>query len=455
MSDGDVEKKLEVIKHSAAIQISSNITLLQRRAWNVLLGHAYDELPTQATHSIRVAELMRRLEFDSKNEEYLKDALRALVGCIVEWHILNKDGDVEWVVAGLLAGARIVRGMCMYSYEPMLRERLHNPNMYARINLSMQNRFESKHAQALWELCTDYLGAGRNVGETAYIGLDRFRKLMGIAKDMYPAFMRFNGKVVKPAVAEINRVSDFRVEVEYLREKRKVTALKFRIRRIKVLPTADDEQHDLFPDPADIPLAVELLHNAGLVLQEAFVDADKRPTVEGDTNAIFTRYVREKIHLLEARKKQGKASNPTGFLLTALKTNYSNADFEREEAAKVSAEKVKELKKLKDDMDTIKRGASDAVEALMHEMIDATPSLLDEAVEAAKRDNDITLRYCYKADKTPLQNLQASPAIVGIVIKYLERKFPDQYIKKRATFLRQQAEAETRINALEAEGIRV
>ena len=91
----------------------------------------------------------------------------------------------------------------------------------------------------------------------------------------------------------------------------------------------------------------------------------------------------------------------------------------------------------------------------MHEMIDATPSLLDEAVEAAKRDNDITLRYCYKADKTPLQNLQASPAIVGIVIKYLERKFPDQYIKKRATFLRQQAEAETRINALEAEGIRV
>ena len=240
MSDGDVEKKLEVIKHSAAIQISSNITLLQRRAWNVLLGHAYDELPTQATHSIRVAELMRRLEFDSKNEEYLKDALRALVGCIVEWNILNKDGDVEWGVAGLLAGARIVRGMCMYSYEPMLRERLHNPNMYARINLSMQNRFESKHAQALWELCTDYLGAGRNVGETAYIGLDRFRKLMGIAKDMYPAFMRFNGKVVKPAVAEINRVSDFRVEVEYLREKRKVTALKFRIRRIKVLPTADD-----------------------------------------------------------------------------------------------------------------------------------------------------------------------------------------------------------------------
>ena len=48
----------EVVKHSAAIQIQNNITLLQRRAWNVLLANAYDELPTQETHQVKVAELM-------------------------------------------------------------------------------------------------------------------------------------------------------------------------------------------------------------------------------------------------------------------------------------------------------------------------------------------------------------------------------------------------------------
>jgi hypothetical protein len=41
------EPKKEVIKHSAAIQISSHITLLQRRMWNVLLANAYDELSTE------------------------------------------------------------------------------------------------------------------------------------------------------------------------------------------------------------------------------------------------------------------------------------------------------------------------------------------------------------------------------------------------------------------------
>ena len=34
----------EVIKASAAIHIEGKITNLQRRAWNVLLAHAYDEL---------------------------------------------------------------------------------------------------------------------------------------------------------------------------------------------------------------------------------------------------------------------------------------------------------------------------------------------------------------------------------------------------------------------------
>ena len=37
MSGPKAKPKREVIKHSAAIQIENNITLLQRRAWNVLL----------------------------------------------------------------------------------------------------------------------------------------------------------------------------------------------------------------------------------------------------------------------------------------------------------------------------------------------------------------------------------------------------------------------------------
>ena len=72
-SSMNMKEKKEVIKHSAAIQIQNNITLLQRRAWNVLLANAYDELPTAEEHCIDVQDLMQALEFYSKNDKYLKE----------------------------------------------------------------------------------------------------------------------------------------------------------------------------------------------------------------------------------------------------------------------------------------------------------------------------------------------------------------------------------------------
>jgi hypothetical protein len=134
----------------------------------------------------------------------------------------------------------------------------------------MQNKFESKHAQALWELSADYLGSGREYGETPFIPVEAFRRLMGIPESMYPAFMRLNEKVIKPALAEINRVSDFQVAVDYQRQGRKVTALKFRIRRVPLLPEGNSKQGKLFPAMEDMPAVVQELKNAGIGSQDAW-----------------------------------------------------------------------------------------------------------------------------------------------------------------------------------------
>ena len=69
----------EVIKASPAIQIQSNISHLQRRAWNVLLANAYNELPYTDTHHVNVVDFAAKLGFNSKNEDYLKETLEALV----------------------------------------------------------------------------------------------------------------------------------------------------------------------------------------------------------------------------------------------------------------------------------------------------------------------------------------------------------------------------------------
>ena len=120
----------EVIKASPAIQIQSKITHLQRRAWNVLLANAYNELPGKDIHSVSMVELAAKLGFDSKNQEYLKEVLSSLRSCEVEWNLLNKDNKQVWGVASLLASAEIENGICTYGFAPHLRLKLHNPRIY-------------------------------------------------------------------------------------------------------------------------------------------------------------------------------------------------------------------------------------------------------------------------------------------------------------------------------------
>ncbi len=213
--------KREVIKHSAAIQIENNITLLQRRTWNALLYNAYSELETKEEHSIPVKKLARLVGYDSHDMGYLKEAALAMLRCIVQYNVLGKDGSSErWGAMALLAQVDIQKGWFTYAYSPELRRRLHNPAMYARLDLNMQKQFDSKHALALWELCADYLGSGRDYGESPFIPLAEYRKLMGIADDMYPLFKLFNKRIIKEPIAEINRVSDFLVSVNYQRSGR-------------------------------------------------------------------------------------------------------------------------------------------------------------------------------------------------------------------------------------------
>ena len=181
-------------KHSAAVQVQNNITLLQRKTWNALLWHAYDDLPTKDIHQITVQQIMRLVGYDSKDEAYLKEATLAMLNCIVEWDVLGKDGSkVGWGAAVLLASVQIENGICSYGFAPHLRQKLYNPDMFARLDLDMQRRFDHcKHALALWELCTDYLGAKRDQGETRWMTLEEFRTLLEAVLKPYECMVPSN-----------------------------------------------------------------------------------------------------------------------------------------------------------------------------------------------------------------------------------------------------------------------
>jgi Initiator Replication protein len=440
-----VRDRKEVVKHSAAVQIQNNITLLQRRAWNVLLANAYDELPTKEEYRISVRDLVKVLEYGGHNDTYLKEALEALVGCKVKWNILDKDNQWEWGVMTLLAQAKIKNGMCTYAYSPELRRRLHNPTMYARINLSMQNKFGSKYAQALWELCVDYLGTARQQGETPFIPVERYREIMGISAQQYPQFKEFNRRVIKEPVKEINRVTDFHVAVDYLRRGRgdKVIAMKFRIRRVLEIGQFGKRTVRLFPDLEDTPLVIKILKDAGLAAKDAWeiwqsgfdwVEADKRPEIAGDDGeAAFLHYVREKVDLLKRRQASGKVESSTGFLLEAIRKNYANPEFATAEQQKeaqrrheAKGARERKLEQLRDEKMGLERARQDEVRALCKEMILTSPELAEEAAKALLQESS-WFKKQYEPGKTAVENYLKVPALWIEMDRYLEERYSDRF----------------------------
>ena len=245
----NLAERNELIKASPAIQVQSKMTLLQRRAWNVLLANAYDDLPNTDIYRVSVTELAAKLGFNSKNENYLKEILEALVDCKVEWNVLGKDKEEEWGVAVLLASANIKDGICTYGFAPHFRLKLHNPRIYAKLNLRLQNRFKSQYALVLWEVCFDYFDADRDQGETPFIPIETFKELLGLGKADYPIFSEFNRSVIKPAIKEINTLTNYHVEIEQKRIGRRIAELKFRITRVDQIPI----QESLFPDIENLP----------------------------------------------------------------------------------------------------------------------------------------------------------------------------------------------------------
>ena len=462
------EARQEVIKNSAAIQINNRITLLQRRTWNALLFHAYNGLENEEEHSISLQYLATLVGYDSHDMEYLKETSKAMMRCIVEWDVLDKDGSPEWGATALLAQVKIKRGICTYAYSPELRRRLHNPAMYARLDLNLQKQFESKYSLALWELCTDYLGSGREYGETPFIPIEVFRKLMGLTENMYPAFMNFNQKVIKPAVEEINQVSDFWVVVDYQRQGRKVTAIKFKMTRVRLLPEPRSEQRTLFPNMEDMPTVVRELRDAGMSMKDTVeiweqgfgcVDESVRPADPcEDAEAALLQYVREKIHLLKRKQASGKVENTTGFLLQAIRQNYANPEFAQELQRKASEtrrqaqqEQEEQVKALEQQKADIEKARDRELDQLCGQVAAEAPGILDQASSELLAENN-GFRFLYKRESSALENYQSRPSLQGFFTPYLERHDPARFEALKQHYTAQIAAVAAQIAAMQPTG---
>lgn len=308
-----------VIKHSAAVQISNSINLIQRRAWNILLANAYYDLPEKEIFEVDYDEYMQVLGIDKRrNRKYVEEYLGRLISTRIEWNVLGKvsekDWDSEWGATGLLASAVIKkvhgRKKIFYSYSIELRKRLYNPILYARISLSMQNKFSSKHALALYEICVDYFIAKKNHGQSPLILIEDYRKIMGLKDGEYKEFKFLKQWVIKKPLLEINNKSDLLVRVVFKKEKRRIIALRFIIKPQKNNPAL------LFDRPVAKIKTMELYQRLKEYFHLTSIQAQEVITTHKQKDIL------ENLKYVENKIEEGKVKCIGAYKVTAIKEDY-------------------------------------------------------------------------------------------------------------------------------------
>lgn len=307
------EEKKELKKHAAAIHCSNTLTLLQRKITNALLYHAYKELMLKDEHEITVKQLCRLIGYAGNNHSAIKDALRGLISTVIEWNLIDEETGAEnWTASSIIASVSLEGPVCFYAYSPRMKQLLHSPSMFGKIDLVIQSHFRSSYGLALYENCIRY----RGLPYTRWFEIDLFRKLMGVPPGMYDIFRDFKRRVLDKAIDEVNMYSDLFVESELQREGRRVTKLRFKLKerakktrlggKSKSAPRAEQGKDDALKEKLfrDFNLSEEQIEQL---------------LTEYDAS-----FVQDKIAVVEASKpfQTGRVQNAAGYLLSAVKQNY-------------------------------------------------------------------------------------------------------------------------------------
>jgi hypothetical protein len=226
LSDPDSFNKKYVLKPSVTIAITGELSAPERKLFGVLYAHAFDAIESPR-HVIALPTLLKALDGTIPNYDRLKEHLLKLLRTTVEWNVLEKDNRI-WGAAALLANVTINEDTLLVDYS--LAEQLQRPESmmpYAKLDIGLQNRLNSLNSLTLYEVLTDYYSTHLGKGETPWIPIPLFQRILGTN---YADWRNIKRKQIDEPLERLKDL-DFTIKVELKRRGRKVVAVKFTMKR--------------------------------------------------------------------------------------------------------------------------------------------------------------------------------------------------------------------------------
>ncbi|WP_423206324.1 RepB family plasmid replication initiator protein (plasmid) [Paracoccus yeei] len=200
------------------------LTLNDRRIYNQLLENAWDAIDKPVTHVIAKSSLRGSHNSNDRVGESLERLMSAIVKVAVIW-----DGEPATERVQLLGGnLESSRGDGLLEYEipARLRKIIRNSQVFARLQREVMFALSSKYALTLYEMVQKRGNLRWKASER--FTLDGLRGIMGVPKGKLSSWSNLKLRAIDPAVAEVNALSDYMVEILPIKTGRAVTHVEMR-----------------------------------------------------------------------------------------------------------------------------------------------------------------------------------------------------------------------------------
>ncbi len=245
--DGNDPREFRKTNEAIGLRVrEGKLSLLTRKVFNVMMYHA-QEIKTPGLNApidtpaakkyfwIPLSDLARDAAYDSKDTEFLKQQLEELQNIK-----LLMENERQWTSERLVASVTFVNPQGLkkhsgqvwfgFAFPPEVHELVMAPGTYTRFSIFYQGLLRSGSALALYEICRRY---ATNPSKLTLV--ETYEHWYGVLtgnpvlREPPPPYKYFKRDVIKPAIAEINALTDIQVELVEHKNGRRVERLQFRV----------------------------------------------------------------------------------------------------------------------------------------------------------------------------------------------------------------------------------
>jgi hypothetical protein len=213
------------------------ITRVGRQAYTIMMLIAREqgfEQKDTGLFSAPLNSVIRGFDGSKGTVDELKKHLRSMVTHVIEWQSPSPGETNDWGACTLLSEVRLTKSngetWLSWAYPPSMRQDLLAPSRYAQIKRSTIAQFRSHAGLALYEICARYKDNPSHLTSKHHWHW-WLPVLTGkpLPKEIKTEFRFFNRDTIKPAMEEVNQVSELVVSVHEFKVGRTVQFLQFEV----------------------------------------------------------------------------------------------------------------------------------------------------------------------------------------------------------------------------------